>query len=113
MNQDRRIFLSAAAAGLALANQQSSFARALAGNNRKRRDCYGLEQRILDLFEDLPDRKALKVWAPATEDDPEFLVQLNERRRMFVASTIKGFVLCERLRQMDSPTVEKQITDHE
>lgn len=76
-------------------------------------DCNGLQQEILDLFSGLPERKAFKIWAPATKSGREFLVQLNADRRMFVASTIKAFVLCERLRQLDSQTVETQITDHQ
>jgi beta-lactamase class A len=76
-------------------------------------DCEGLAQDIQDLFGDLPDRKALKVWAPPTPDGPEFLVQLHENRPMFTASTNKSFMLCERLRQLDSATVAAQIETHE
>jgi beta-lactamase class A len=112
MNQHRRCFL-AAATGLALAEPRASFARTSAASFGKQRDCYGLEQEILDLFSALPERKALKLWAPATQDEPEFLVKLNERRRMFTASTNKAFILCERLRQLDSPSVEKKISEHE
>jgi beta-lactamase class A len=72
-----------------------------------------VKEQILDLFSDLPDRKAIKIWAPATEKGPEVLVQLNSSQRMFVASTMKSVILCERLRQLDSPTVEKQIAEHE
>jgi beta-lactamase class A len=32
---------------------------------------------------------------------------------MFAASTMKAFILCERLRQLDSPTVEKRIAEHD
>jgi beta-lactamase class A len=112
MDQRRRAFLAAAAA-LALAEQKPSFGQVLPANHSKERDCYGLEQQILDLFSDLPDQKAFKLWAPATKDNPQFLVQLHERRKMFAASTNKAIILCERLRQLDSPTVEKQITEHE
>jgi beta-lactamase class A len=112
MNPPRRTFLAAAAAGLALAERRPSSATALPANHSKERDCNGLQQEILDLFSDLPDRKAVKIWASATEDDPEFLVQLNEQQRMFAASTNKAIILCERLRQLDSPTVEEQITAH-
>ncbi|HTF70285.1 MAG TPA: serine hydrolase [Edaphobacter sp.] len=113
MNHDRRSFLAVAATGLTLAEPRASFARTSAASFGKRRDCDGLEQEILDLFSNLPERKALKLWAPATEDEPEFLVKLHERRRVFVASTDKAFVLCERLRQLDSPAIEKEITEHE
>jgi beta-lactamase class A len=77
------------------------------------RDCSGLEQEILDCFSDLPDRKAIKIWAPATECGPEVLVQLNAHRRMFVASTLKSVILCERLRQLDSANIGEKIRDHE
>lgn len=112
MNSYRRTFLSSAA-GLALAAQRPAFGERLPANRRRERDCFGLEQEILDLFSDLPDRKAFKLWAPATKDDPEFLVRLHDRRRLFAASTNKAIILCERLRQLDSPTVGQQITEHE
>lgn len=110
MDQRRRTFL-AAAAGVTLA-EPHSFGEAVTANHG-RRDYYGLEEEILDLFSDLPDRKALKIWAPATEDGPEFRVQLHAMRRMFVASTNKAIILCERLSQLDSPTVERRIAEHE
>jgi beta-lactamase class A len=113
MNQHRRTFLASAVAGLALAAQPPSFAEVAPASHRKERDCTGLEEEILGLFSDLPDRKAFKIWAPATKEDPEFLVQMHEQRRMFAASTNKSIILCERLRQLDSPTVEKRITDRE
>ena len=114
MEQGRRTFLATATAtGLALCGQQPSLGQAAAGNYGKGRDCDGLEAEILDLFSDLPDRKAFKIWAPATRSGPEFLVQLHETRRMFAASTLKALILCERLRQLDSPAIERQITEHE
>jgi beta-lactamase class A len=73
----------------------------------------GLEEEILDLFSDLPDRKAFKIWAPKTRNGSEVLVQMNANQQMFMASTMKAVILCERLRQLDSPTVEKQIAEHE
>ncbi|MDQ2844680.1 MAG: class A beta-lactamase-related serine hydrolase [Acidobacteriota bacterium] len=112
MEQRRRTFL-ASAAGLALCSPQPSYGQAVAENEGTRRDCFGLEKEILDLFSDLPDRKAFKIWSPAAGKSPEFLVQLHQRQRMFVASTIKALILCERLRQLDSPTITRQITEHE
>lgn len=64
------------------------------------------------MFSDLPDRKAFKIWSPATKNGPEFLVQINEWKRMFTASTNKSFILCERLRQLDSPNIDKRLRDH-
>lgn len=60
---------------------------------------------ILALFDALPGDKAVKFWAPATDKAPEFRVECNASKRMFVGSAIKALVLCERLRQLDSPTI--------
>ena len=116
MEQRRRAFL-AAAAGLALGGSQPSYGRAygrdLAEDQGTSRDCSGLEGEILGFFSDLPDRKACKIWSPANGSGPEFLAQLHQKQRMFVASTNKALILCERLRQLDSPTIEREITEHE
>src|SRR6185312_13761038 len=111
MDQHRRGFLAATAAAFSLNSQQPASAETLPQWRRGNRDCYGLEQEILDLFSDFPDRLAFKIWAPATKGSPEFLVQRNERRRMFTASTNKSFILCERLRQLDSSNVDKRLSD--
>jgi beta-lactamase class A len=114
MRQDRRNFLARAgvtAAGAALCAPQTSLGQLAV--EAADRDCSGLKEEILGMFSDLPDRTALKIWAPATGSGPELLVQLNGNQRMFVASTMKSVILCERLRQLDSPTVESQIAEHE
>lgn len=72
-----------------------------------------LQHVILALFSALPDRKALKIWAPATDSGHEFVVELNADQRMFVASTLKAVILCERLRQLDSPDVESKTEEHD
>ena len=84
-------------------------------NLRRRggRNCSWLEKEILDMFYKLPDRRAFKIWAPATKDAPEFLVQLNAGQQMFMASTLKSIILCERLRQVDSASVEEKLVEHE
>jgi beta-lactamase class A len=112
MNKNRRTFLTSVAAGVTLA-ANSSLAQGREPDPRSSSDGDGLAQEIQDLFRDLPGRKALKVWAPATGNGPGFLVQLHANRRMFTASTNKSFILCERLRQLDSPTVAAQIETHE
>lgn len=104
--------MTSVAAGVTLA-ANSSLAHGKEPDLRSLSDCAGLAQEIQDLFTDLPGRKALEVWAPPTGDGPGFLVQLHENRRMFTASTNKSFMLCERLRQLDSPTVAAQIEAHE
>jgi beta-lactamase class A len=70
-------------------------------------------QEIVALFGHLPGDKAFKIFAPATEDGPKFQAQLNSDRRLFVASAIKTFVLCEALRQIDSPDVVDKLAKTE
>lgn len=60
-------------------------------------------QPILDLFKSLPGDVAIKIYAPAANGKPEFLVESNPSKLMFVGSAIKTFILCEALRQVDSP----------
>src|SRR5258708_2748797 len=85
----------------------------LAGGRGRQPDYWRLEAGIQKLFTDLPERKAFKIWAPATEDAPELLVELHSQKRLFSASTNKAFILCERLRQLDSPTIDSQLVSHE
>jgi len=82
-------------------------------SNRAGRTCSGLEHEILELFWPLPDRKAVKIWAPPTKDGCEVLVELNSDQQMFVANTMKSVILCERLRQLDSPDIETKLRKHE
>jgi beta-lactamase class A len=60
---------------------------------------------IAALFAHLPGDLAFKIFAPAENDDRQFLVQRNSTQTLFVASAIKTFALCEALRQADSPGV--------
>lgn len=62
-------------------------------------------EKIVDLFDDLPGDKAFKILAPGAHGEPKFLAHLNSQKRLFVASAIKTFALCEALRQADSPDV--------
>lgn len=65
---------------------------------------------ILSLFQNLPGVVALRIWAPAAQGKPEFVVASNASRRMFVGSAIKTFVLGEVLRQVDGPNVVQALT---
>jgi len=115
MQQNRRSFLARAAlsaAGAEYGSRAYASQAAFDGRDNKRHD-QGLERIILESFVNLPDRKAVKIWAPAVEDASEFLVQLNADQQMFVASTMKAIILCQRLRQLDSPEVESNIKNHE
>ncbi len=66
-------------------------------------------QAILALFKPMPGDVAVKIYAPATNSKPEFLVETNASKQMFVGSAIKTFILCEALRQADSANVVKTI----
>ncbi len=66
-------------------------------------------QTILALFKPMPGDVAVKIYAPATNGKPEFLVETNASKQMFAGSAIKTFILCEALRQADSPDVVKTI----
>jgi beta-lactamase class A len=64
---------------------------------------------ILALFKSLPGDVAIKIFAPATNGKAEFLVESNAAKTMFVGSAIKTFILCEALRQADSPNVVQTL----
>ncbi len=66
-------------------------------------------QAILALFKPIPGDVAVKIHAPATNGKPEFLVESNSSKQMFVGSAIKTFILCEALRQADSPKVVQTL----
>ena len=65
---------------------------------------------ILSLFKSLPGDVAIKIFAPAMNGKPEFLVESNASKMMFVGSAIKTFILCEALRQADSADVVQTLT---
>jgi beta-lactamase class A len=64
---------------------------------------------ILALFKSLPGDVGIKIFAPAVNGKPEFLVESNASKTMFVGSAIKTFILCEALRQADSPGVVQSL----
>ena len=66
-------------------------------------------EEIVELFEQLPGDKGIKILAVAEEGSRNFLAQFNSDRRLFVASAIKTFALCESLRQVDSPAVVERL----
>jgi beta-lactamase class A len=65
---------------------------------------------LVALFNGLPGDVAIKILAPAANGRPEFLAELNPSKAMFVGSAIKTFILCEALRQADSPDVMKTLS---
>jgi beta-lactamase class A len=64
---------------------------------------------VLALFKALPGDVTIKIFAPAANGKPEFLVESNASKTMFVGSAIKSFILCEALRQADSPHVVQTL----
>jgi beta-lactamase class A len=67
-------------------------------------------QQILSLFDRLPGDKAIKIWAPATDSNPELLISPNASPQLFVGSAIKTFVLAVALIRSDAPDDVKAIT---
>jgi beta-lactamase class A len=67
------------------------------------------QEAVLSLFKTLPGDVAIKIYAPAVDGKPEFLVESNASKTMFVGSAIKTFILCETLRQADSPNVVQTL----
>jgi beta-lactamase class A len=95
----RQIFLAIAIAGLGITAQPASAA-----------EFSKVERQIQARFANLLERKALKIWSPpSTKRSGTLLVQLNAQQKLFTASANKVFILCERLRQLDSPSVEEEL----
>jgi beta-lactamase class A len=108
----RRTFLGFAAGSTALMPLQVKAekpASAAAPVGRYHR----LRSEVLNIFQTAPGTTSLKIWAPATRGSDELLIERNASQRLFVGSAIKAFVLCERLRQVDSPNVVKTISENQ
>jgi len=107
MNQSRRKFLKSAAATAALANVP------LAATATASPDEMATPEEIIAQFVGLPGEKAIKIFAPATDGKPGFVAQLNSDKRLFFASAVKTVVLCEALRQADSPEIADKLEKKE
>jgi beta-lactamase class A len=68
---------------------------------------------IVGMFERLPGDKAFKILVPALSGKPKLQIQFNSDRVLFVASAMKTFALCERLRQLDSPNVVDKLEQND
>ncbi len=102
MPQTRRTFLSeAAVASLGAA----ALTLPAAGENKQATS----PQAIVELFKSLPGNVAVRIHAPAIDNKPEFLAELNPSKTLFVGSAVKTFILCEALRQADSPKVVQTL----
>jgi beta-lactamase class A len=107
----RRAFLKAAASSAALIPKQSEAEKSNAGQGAVgpyRR----LSSNVLRVFQTVPGTTSLKIWAPATHGH-ELLIEYNASQRLFVGSAIKPFVLCERLRQLDSTDVVAKLSQNQ
>ncbi len=60
-------------------------------------------------FAALPGDVAFKILVPADGDGDDFVAELQADRRLFCASSLKTFALCEALRQHDAPDVIEQL----
>ena len=106
MSPSRRAFLAGTAATIGTAPLSLS---AMAGSESAA-NTHTSPEEILSLFKSLPGDVAIKIHAPAANGRPEFLVESNASKMMFVGSAIKTFILCEALRQIDSPTLVRTLT---
>jgi beta-lactamase class A len=100
MGQSRRQFLKAGAAATA-----GFMTAPLAVAEPKALKSKVVRRAIVSLFKKLPGDKAMKIFAPTVGKKSGLLAQLNSGQRLFVASADKTFVLCEALRQADSPNI--------
>ena len=108
MIHTRREFLAGAGAAAAL----GTMPRRLPGLGSKKNG--GAADEIFGLFTSLPGDVAIKIHAPAANGKPEFLLQsANSAKQIFVGSAIKTFVLCETLRQVDSPGVVQALSSEQ
>ena len=105
MDDSRRKFLKTAAASgtLAAVPAMPAAAKHLA------------PEQITARFKRLPGDVAFKILAPDAKGKNDFVAQLNSNRRLFAASAIKTFVLCEALRQAEeeSPDVKEFLEEKE
>lgn len=86
MLRSRRALLALAPAGVGLSRAHGLAETASVQRDRSQ-DCRALETEIQKAFEDLPERKSFKIWAPRSGRAPEFTAELHGNERLFSAST--------------------------
>jgi beta-lactamase class A len=104
MDQSRRQFLKAGAAATA-----GLMTAPVAVAKPKTLKAKVVTRAIVSLFNKLPGDKAMKIFAPEVGEKSGLLAELNSDQRLFVASADKTFVLCEALRQADSPNIAAEL----
>jgi beta-lactamase class A len=72
----------------------------------------GYADEVVRLFDCLPGDKSIKIFAPGRKGRRDLVIELNANKQLFAASAIKTFVLCERLRQVDSPDVVHKVENN-
>jgi len=70
-------------------------------------------EEILRLFAELPGDVAVKMVAPPHGSERGLLVESNASTMLFIGSAFKTFVLCEALRQADTPDVVQTISQRQ
>ena len=70
-------------------------------------------KKIFKRFAGLPGDVAVKIVAPPSRSKRGLLVKSNASTRLFVGSAFKTFVLCEALRQADTPDVVQTISQRQ
>jgi beta-lactamase class A len=104
MGRSRREFLKTAAVA---ATTFASVTPAVAASSVVAPDVTA--DQIIALFDNLPGDVALKILAPSPESGHDFVAELNSGQRLFAASAIKTYVLCEALRQADSSDIDATL----
>jgi beta-lactamase class A len=72
----------------------------------------GYADEVVCLFDSLPGDKSIKIFAPGRKGRRDLVIELNANKQLFAASAIKTFVLCERLRQVDSADVVHKVENN-
>ena len=100
MAQSRRKFLVGSAAAAAVGATSLGHTASASSNTGSSYSKVAAE--IVSLFEPLPGSKSIKILAPATHNRREFAAELDPGLPLFCASSFKGYVLGEALRQNES-----------
>lgn len=111
MSQSRRSFLKSAAATALVAVPPAMAATSVSGNATS---LAVTPEQITALFTGLPGDLGMKIMAPAMQPGGSaFVAEINPDRKLFFASALKSFALCEALRQADSPDVVSRLEQRE
>ncbi len=72
-----------------------------------------LAKRVIGLFRRLPGNVSVKIVAPGHAGKRGLTIEHNAAKRLFIGSAFKSLVLCEGLRQDDSPGVVATIASRQ